>query len=113
MSAVLLRLPRLNAIGSDAELEPPDSKARESAEARRREGRAIVGADGVRQTFLSKNALELLLNEFERRSLHDSAAQDEAAMSVGNRQRVAALPIACPKPAFEIGAPRGVRLVVK
>ena len=73
--SILLGLSWLDAIRCDAEPEPPDSEARQATESRRREGWTVIGADGVRQTVLSKNTLEMLLDVLMSRTRDDAAAQ--------------------------------------
>lgn len=49
MTPVLLRTAGINAFGPNAQADPPDGKAAETGQARRGEGRTVIGADGLRQ----------------------------------------------------------------
>ncbi len=56
---ILLRLPREDALRLDAQPDPPDTQGRESVQACRGEGDAVVGANGTREAVLAEEALEL------------------------------------------------------
>ena len=58
VGAVLLRTRGRDALMHDAELHPPHIQRRQAVNAGRGERRAIVGADGVRQTHLAEEGAE-------------------------------------------------------
>ncbi len=58
VGAVLLRTCWRDALMHDAKLYPPDVQGRQAVNARRGERRAVVGADGVRQTDLAEQSAE-------------------------------------------------------
>ncbi len=60
VTTILLRLPGLDSLVSDTELNPPDAERRESADRRRRERSAVVRANGARQSELAERTLEVL-----------------------------------------------------
>ena len=53
MAAILLGPPGLDELGNDAEADPPDGEARETAEGVGGERRTVVGAEPFRQAILS------------------------------------------------------------
>src|SRR6185312_5706251 len=110
MPAVLLRLARVDALETDAELDPVHGKPRQAAgTGARGEGRAVVAADGTRQAELAKGLVDDRLHRLD--GLRDDAALDEeAAVGIGDGERIAALTVGGAKPALEIDAPEVVRL---
>ena len=101
---------------------PASSTTPTAATARQRprgKRRAVVGADRLRHPVLAKRRFEDRLHPLGVGLLHRLAAQQVAAVRVGDGQRIDACAIAGAKPALEVGAPdpvgpvgRGERLRV-
>src|SRR5580693_3103615 len=109
--AILLRRARLDPLQANAEFDPmhrqPGQAARAAARGKRR---AIVAADGARQTQLAKRLVDHRPHRLDR--LGNNAAVDQKpAVGIGDGQRVAALPVGCAEPAFEVDAPQVIGLV--
>src|SRR6185437_835530 len=105
MPAILFRAPGLDALGKNAKPDPPDRQPAQTAEAGGSEWRAVVSADRSRQPKLAECCLEDGLHVFAVGFRNRAAAQQIAAVSVGDRQRVAALAVGAQKPPFEVRAP--------
>jgi hypothetical protein len=59
VAAILLRMPRLDALDRDAEAQPPNREFAQAVERmRRREGHAVVGPNRAGQPKLLEGALE-------------------------------------------------------
>src|SRR6478736_1288774 len=105
VAAVLLRLARLDPLELDAELDPMNREPGQTpGTGRAGKGDAIVAADGPRQAQLAKRPLYQGPHPFGRR-WHDPALDEEAAVGIGEGQRIATLAIPGPKPALEVDAP--------
>jgi hypothetical protein len=105
VGAVLLRTRRGDALMHDAELHPPDIQGGQALNARRGEGRPVVGADGVRQAHLAEERAE---DRFRALSLHrmQAVTREHAATEVvGHRERIAILAVARAELALEVGGP--------
>jgi hypothetical protein len=59
VTAVLLRLPGLDALGQNAQLNPPHAEPRETPDGFGGEGRAVVATNPHRQPELAKGQLEV------------------------------------------------------
>jgi hypothetical protein len=110
MSTVLLGMTGVNALRHDAQLDPPHGQRRQSAGSYRGKGRAIVGADGQRQTVLLKDPLKRRLHMGIVRS-HNLAAKEHTGAGIGYGERVAASSIASAYPPFEVSTPDTIRLI--
>src|SRR5262245_29718304 len=106
MAAVLFGMARRNPFESDAEPEPPHGEFAQAIErVRRREGHAVIRAQGVRQAEVLKGALKdaegvPLLRRRER-----FTGQEVATRIVADRQRGAVALVAEQKLALVVGAP--------
>lgn len=89
MPAVVLRLAGRNSLEPNAQPHPPHRQRRQPAKACRREGRAVVRANGVGQPVFFEEAHEDGLRAFCLRRRQRSAAQNEATEAICGRQRVA------------------------
>src|SRR5713101_4580263 len=103
--SVLLRRSRLDALEADAELDPMNRQRRQAADGRRGEGRAIIAANGARQAELAHGPLDDRQDAIAGRR-HDAAVDEQATIRVGERQGIAASPIAGAEPALEVDAPQ-------
>jgi hypothetical protein len=103
--AVLLGAAGRDAFRPNAETNPPHGEAAQTCQAGAAEGRTIVGADGGRETELAKGRGEDIAHVWAIRLRGGAAAQQVAAIGVGNGEGIATLAVAGEKPAFEIGAP--------
>src|SRR6266567_2205655 len=106
--AVLLRMPGLDALGHDAQLDPPHRQTRQPGQRPRSKRRAVVGADGLRQAVLAESRFKNGLHAPGVGLLHRLTAQQLPAVRIGDRQRINALSIRGVEPAFEISAPHTV-----
>ena len=62
MATILLRVPRLDPLGPDPQLQPPDRQVGETAYGGGGEGDTVVGTDRLRQTELPEGGFEDRLN---------------------------------------------------
>jgi hypothetical protein len=107
--AVLLWLAGLDALGANAELDPPDRKLTESTRSRGCEGRAVVRPYDVGQAKFAKDGVE---NAPRTRAIgleQYLAPQQVAAEGIHDGERVTNLAIACAELPLEIDAPDSVR----
>src|SRR5438874_1068331 len=110
----LLVLARADALHHKHQLEPPQRQPRQSRQPRRSERQPVVGADGAWQAVLTKRSFEDGLHPRRVHLLHRLAAQQIAAVGIGDSERLDALAVTGAKPALEVRAPhlvgsRGVR----
>jgi hypothetical protein len=77
-----------DALDADAEADPPERQSRESTEARRAEGTAVVRENGPREAVLAKDALERLAGMFMPGRGEGVAGEDVAADVVDDGQRI-------------------------
>ena len=82
VTAILLRLTRLDGLRTDAEPYPPSAEACEPSEADGSEGRAVVGADDGGNAELTEDLDEYGLGELDRRGVQPSALEQESAETV-------------------------------
>ena len=75
VTAILLRLTRLDGLRTDAEPDPPSAEACEPSEADGSEGRAVVGADDGGNAELTEDLDEYGLGEIDQ----PSALEQESA----------------------------------
>jgi hypothetical protein len=87
VSAVLLRMARLDALDGDAEPQAPDGQFGEVEEGiRAGERDAVVGADRLRQAALAEELLEGGDGEIQAGRFEGLAHQQEARGMVGDRE---------------------------
>ncbi len=103
--AVLLRARGVDALLRDAELQPPGVELAQTVDTGRREGSAVVGADGIGQTELTEQALEGWPCPFRPHRVQTPALEQEAAVVVDDRQRVAVHAVARPELPLEVRCP--------
>src|SRR3990172_6103574 len=102
---VLLRMSWLDALGHNAQLNPPHRERRQSTGAYRSEWRTIVSADSQWQTVLSEDALKHGLHMGIVWLGKDLAAQEHASTCVANSQGIASGTVSRANPTLEIGTP--------
>src|SRR3989304_4281993 len=102
---VLLRMSWLDALGHNAQLNPPHRERRQSTGAYRSEWRTIVSADSQWQTVLSEDALKHGLHMGIVWLGKDLAAQEHASTCVANSQGIASDTVSRANPTLEIGTP--------
>src|SRR5437016_13479985 len=83
VAAVLLRLARLDPLDADAEADQPGGELGEAAQAGGGEGRAVVGADRLREPVLAESRLENPPCVSAVGLVNDEAAQRVPAELVG------------------------------
>ena len=105
MTPVLLRPSWSDPFVGNAQLDPPDREFGQAADGLGGEGHALVGADGLGQAELGEDALEHGQGPFLAHRGQAVAAQQKAAVGVGDGERIAVLPILGGELAFEVGAP--------
>ena len=111
MATVFTGLSRANALGANAQANPPLRQLAQAACSHRGKGRAVVGAQRLRQAVFPKHPLKPGLDGIGGGAAQGAALQDEAAVVVGDGQRVAALPVTQSHVALEVGAPALCRSV--
>src|SRR6516165_175868 len=111
VTAILLRRTGLNPLQANAQLGPlhrqPGQAARAAARGKRT---AIVAADRPRQTQLAKGLLDHRLHCLDRLR-HNATLDQKTAVGIGDRQRIAALPVGRAEPTLEVDAPQVVGLM--
>ena len=109
VASVLLRVAWLDALDGDAEAEPPDREPGEVEEGiGAGEGDAVVGADGLWQSALTKEAVEGGECEVLPGGLEGFAEQQEAGGLVGDGEGIAVAAVAEAELALEVYAPQVV-----
>ena len=118
MGSVILRRGWPGTLRHNAQLDPSHGNSAEAARRATGEGNAVIGVDHQRQTILVKGCLEDGVHVQRIGLRHDVAAQQIAAVRVGDGERIATGAVGGAEPAFEIGAPslidcldRGERLL--
>ena len=110
MRAVLLRMSRIDALGHDAQANPPDGERRQAPEAGPAKGRPVVTPNPIRQAVLGKGPLESRLRHRAGVRRQRIAPQHIPTKSVAQRERVAVAAIAGEKLAFVIDRPHLIGL---
>src|SRR5580700_11793323 len=105
VSSVLLRPSWLNAFVYDPELHPSQRQLRESQQADAREWCSVVCADTLWHAVLAHRGIANGAHLGEVHACDCLAADQKPAVRVGDRERIAAIAIACQKVPFEIHAP--------
>lgn len=108
MPAVLLRRGRLGEIGQNPEAEPPHREGRQPPEGLRGERHPVVGADPRGEAVLFKGADKDRTALGALRAGQRLAAQEQSAVAIGQRQRIAGLAIAELELAFEVRGSDGI-----
>ena len=103
---VLLRLPGLDQLGCDPELDPPDGEAAQAAECDRGSERlAVVGTDALGKAVGAEEAAEGPHGGFHVGAHEPAAVEQEAAVGVLDRERIAELAVEGAELALEVGRP--------
>jgi hypothetical protein len=105
MAAVLFGVGRLDQLRVDAQSDPPDRESGEPSDRAGGEGRAVVGADDLWQSELTKQAPKDCLCSLEGWAEQRLAAQDVSAEAIGHGEGIAVLAVAGAKLSFEISRP--------
>src|ERR1700678_4219522 len=105
MPAVLLRLARRNALRNHAGLDQLDRQLRQSAGTARGKRRSVVGTHVMRQAELAERRIQHRPDMVGIRARQPLAAQQIAAMGIGDRQRLAAPAVAGQETTLEVDAP--------
>src|ERR1700716_3412743 len=105
VSAVLLRMARIDPFMLDAELDPPHRQRRQAGGPGRGERRAVVGADHLRQAILTKRPLKWRFTLGTLRAAGRRQADQIAAEAIRHRERFGARAVAQSYPALVINAP--------
>ena len=111
VTAILLRLTRLDGLRTDAEPDPPSAEACEPSEADGSEGRAVVGADDGGNAELTEDLDEYGLGELDRRGVQPSALEQESAETVLDGKGIAVAAVEHLELAFEVDRPDRIGLV--
>src|SRR5215468_4771773 len=110
MATVLLRMARLDTLDRDAEPEPPDGQPTQVEETiRRGKGNAVVGANGLGQAALLKQALKGSEGSLLFDRLHRLAEQEVTAGVIGNGKGVTIPLIPQHEFALVVCAPQSIR----
>ena len=105
---VLLRLAGIDALRHYPRLDQLNRKRRQTADPDRRERRPVVRTDHLRQTKLPERRRHHRPGMAAVGPRQRLAAQQIAAVRIGQGQRFATRPVARPEPAFQIDAPHRV-----
>jgi hypothetical protein len=111
VAAILLGMRGLDEFGVDPEANPPHGELGQTSEGRGRERDAVVGPDDARQAVFLEKACEHGLCEVHGGGPEALAGQQEAAVTIHDRQRVAVRAVPRPELPLEVGRPDRVRLV--
>ena len=111
VTAVLLRLTRLDGLRTDTEPDPPGAEACEASEADGSEGRTVVGADDGGNAELTKNLDEYRLGELDGRGIQPSALEQESAEAVLDGEGITVAAVEHFELAFEVDGPDRIGLV--
>lgn len=108
---VLLRLPRFDELGDNAERDPPDRELGEPGDRIRGEGVAVVGPDAPGEAELPEEVAEALQGGLQVEPQHAAAFEQESGVAVLHGEREAQMPVPGAEFAFEIRRPGGVGLL--
>src|SRR5690349_15845422 len=109
MAAVLLRIAGLDQLRQHAQSYPPGRESGESCQRVGGEGHTVVGSDQLWQSVLVEQTREHRLCPFHSGAGQSMAAQQEAAVCVGDGQRIAVTAVAHAELTFKVRAPDVVR----
>src|SRR5882672_8654957 len=111
VSAVLLRMTRIDPFMLDAELDPPHRQRRQAGGPGRGEWRTVVRADHLRQAVLAERPLKRRLALGILRTAGRRQADQIAAEAIRHREGFGARAVAQPYPALVINAPHVVGML--
>ena len=106
--AILLRPTRRNVLHLDAQPQPPHTQGRQPTRPRRAKRRSVVHPNDFRFAIPFEPPLKTDAYLLVCRPGHYLAAQHATAKPIAYRQRIAALPVARPKPTLEVHPPHVV-----
>src|SRR5205823_9039580 len=109
MGRVLLRTRRMNPLMDDAELHPPHVQPAQAVDASRRERCPVVGPDRFREADLSEQGAEHGLRLLGLHRRQAAAHEERPAEVIGDRERVAVLPVSGLELPLEVRRPHLVR----
>src|ERR1035437_2644159 len=109
MASVLLRPAWLNALMHDAHLHPSKRQLRQAKQASTREWGAVVGSDSRRHSILAHSCFTDRSYLTEVHSRDDLAANQIAAVSVGDGEWIGPSTVSSVEVALEVHAPELVR----
>ncbi|MNC47628.1 hypothetical protein D3C75_966990 [compost metagenome] len=89
MPAILLRSARCDALGNDAQTQPPDRQLGKTCASFAGERYAVVGSDTLRQPIFTEYISEYRLRFQEVRVCHAVTGKQEATGVIHDRQRIA------------------------
>ena len=107
---VLLRTGRRDPLMDDPELHPPDAQRRQAVNRGRGEGRAVVGANRVRQSDGAKQRAKHRLDTGPANRGQRLTDQQHATVVIGDGQRITVAAIPGLELAFEVGRPDLIRV---
>ena len=108
VSSILLGLGRLDEFRKDAQSDPPDRQPGEPGEGGG-EGGAVFGTDDFGQAKFAEESVENGSGGLRVRGVERLAAQEEAAVSIDDGERIAVFSIEGFEVAFEVGGPDVIR----
>jgi len=102
MASILVGLSGLDALGEDAEGDPPDGELGEAGDRGGSEGVPVVATDPTWEAEGAEETLETAHCGLKIEAVHAPASEEETGMAVLNGERIAQLPIAGPELALEV-----------
>ena len=108
VGSVLLGMAGGDALGRDAQLDPPDAEPRQPRGRRARKRRAVIAANALRQPIVGKRARETATRRIVRVAGQRIASQHVTTEAVAQRERMAGDAVARARRAFEIRRPRAI-----
>src|SRR5690242_8151786 len=108
-AAVLLRVPRLDPLWNDPQLDQVHRQAGKPSNGAGCKRRTVVAANSVRKSVLPKGGFQHPQHLLGVGVVHRLTAQQIPATSIAQRERIDALTVAGPEVALEIHAPDQVR----
>src|SRR5262245_56593095 len=109
VASILAGLARLNALGTDAQLDPPFRQLTDPAQGQGGKGGAVIGANAIRQAVSAKSPLKPGSNRLIGRVLQGPTDQQIPREIVTERQRITAPPAPHQKISLEVRAPYLIR----
>ena len=109
--AVLFRMPRLDALWDDSQLDPPHCQGRQASQAYAGKRRAVVGANSPRETILLEGPLQHRAYLGASGLAQPVASQEISGRGVLHGKGIDPHPIPGAKPALEVDAPQVVGLL--
>ena len=111
VTAVLLRLSRLDGFRTDAETDPPGAQPCEASESHGSEGRTVVGANDGGEAELAERLDKDRLGELDRRGVQPCALEQESAEAVLDGEGIAVAAVEHLELALEVDRPDRIGLI--